>query len=498
MSALAAYDESSRLYEALKFAHYSYAAHKGKFLSYLAQNNDAMAAQELLIVLSLFDDYREKILSERQQTFFFDREQDTYDLAIDFAYSRLHNPQLSLEYAERSRGQNLRELMQHGAEITRAYGELDLRPARDDGAEKNLPPLSLGQIQQRLPEQVQVIEYAVLEKRMLIWLVTRSSVVTKSVDIDSAKLDEAVSTTVNQIRQRDDNGATASLKNLYRLLIEPVREQLDPNKALCFIPDKVLHYVPFGALMSDRSGNYLLNDFQIMTAPSAAVLTASTSQAVIKSSVKDERLLAIGNPTFDRRANPRLPDLPDAEREVEQIALRYASPRVLVKGDATRKSIMDELVRADVAHFAAHYEIDSKSSLASRLLVGPEAGERAHAQPDGLSSADIYRSKLTRTRLVILSGCTTGIEQQFGGEGAIGFARSFLVAGVPVVVASWWPVDSDATAELMIAFHRFRKVDKLPTIEALRRAQRELMGNARYRLPYYWAGFMVVGGYADF
>jgi CHAT domain-containing protein/TolA-binding protein len=499
MSALSAYDESSRLYEALGFAHYSYAAHKGKFLSYVAQNNDAMAAQELFTVLSLFDEYREKILSERQKTFFFDREQDTYNLAIDFAYSHLHDPQLSFEYAERSRAQNLRELMFHGAEVTHDYGELDLRATRDNSAQKTLPALRFSEIQQRLPEPVQVVEYAVLDKKVLIWLVTRSnSIVTKSVDVDAAKLDEAVATTLNQIRQRDDNGTTASLKNLYHLLIEPISESLDPNKVVCFVPDKSLHYVPFGALISGSSSNYLLHDFQIMSAPSATILNTSTSEAATRASAKDERLLAIGNPTFDRRANPSLADLPDAQREVEQIASRYAPRRVLVRGDATRQSIMDELVRADVAHFAAHYEIDSKSSLASRLLVGSEPVERAHAQPTGLTAADIYRSRLTRTRLVILSACTTGIEQQFGGEGAIGFARSFLVAGVPVVVASWWPVDSDATAELMIAFHRFRKVDKLSTIEALRRAQRELIANGRYQLPYYWAGFMVVGGYSDF
>lgn len=498
VSALSAYDESSRLYEALGFAHYSYAAHKGKFLSYVAQNNDAMAAQELFTVLSLFDEYREKILSERQRAFFFDREQETYNLAIDFAYSHLHNPQLSFEYAERSRAQNLRELMVHGAEITHDYGELDLRSTRDNSGQKVLPALSLSEIQQRLPEQVQVVEYAELEKKLLIWLVTRSNIVTKSVDVDAAKLDEAVATTLNQIGQRDDNGATASFKNLYHLLIEPISESLDPNKVLCFVPDKALLQVPFAALISGSSGNYLLHDFQIMTAPSATILNASTSQAASRASAKDERLLAVGNPTFDRRANPSLADLPDAQREVEQIASRYAPRRVLVRGDATRKSIMEELVRADVAHFAAHYEIDSKSSLASRLLVGLEPVERAHAQPAGLTAADIYGSRLTRTRLVILSGCTTGIEQQFGGEGAIGFARSFLVAGVPVVVASWWPVDSDATAELMIAFHRFRKLNKLSTIEALRRAQQELIANGRYQLPYYWAGFMVVGGYADF
>jgi CHAT domain-containing protein len=30
------------------------------------------------------------------------------------------------------------------------------------------------------------------------------------------------------------------------------------------------------------------------------------------------------------------------------------------------------------------------------------------------------------------------------------------------------------------------------------RAQEELMKRGDYRSPYYWAGFAVVGGYADF
>jgi CHAT domain-containing protein len=159
---------------------------------------------------------------------------------------------------------------------------------------------------------------------------------------------------------------------------------------------------------------------------------------------------------------------------------------------------MDEIPRADVAHFAAHYEVDPRSTLASKLLLAPDATRSAHQQRSGLSAGDIYGMNLARTRLVILAGCKTGIEQQFGGEGPVGFARSFLVAGVPVVVASLWPVDSDATSQLMIAFHRFRRGNHLPTTEALKLAQKEIMVREHYRHPYYWAGFIVIGGHSDF
>lgn len=497
-NALAAYEESSRLYEALDFAaHYSYAAHKGKFLSYLAQNNDAMAAQELQIVLNLFDEYREKILLERQKNLFFDREQDIYDLAIDFAYFRLHDQRRAFDYSEVCRARNLRDLMQHGAEVTPAANGLDLRSPQSAKAESTVP-LTVTEIQQQLPEGVQLVQYSLLEKKLLIWRLTRSDVFTKSVEVESSKLTELVTSALKQIEQRDENGAADSLKELYNLLIEPIKAQLDANMVLCFVPDKALLRVPFGALISTSSGRYLVQDYRVMTSPSATILIESSNKARALASLPEERLLAVGNPAFDRAANPKLSNLADAEREVEEIAPRYPFHPLLIGPQATRKSVTNELARANVAHFAAHYQIDVRSQLLSRLLLAPEPGEQSQAQLSGLDSGDIYQMHLRRTKLVVLSACQTGIEQQLRGEGPIGFARSFLVAGVPVVVASLWRVDSEATSELMILFHRFRRLDHLSTTDALARAQQEMMTHGNYRNPYYWAGFIALGGYSEF
>jgi CHAT domain-containing protein len=78
-------------------------------------------------------------------------------------------------------------------------------------------------------------------------------------------------------------------------------------------------------------------------------------------------------------------------------------------------------------------------------------------------------------------------------------SRPFMARGVPLVVSSLWPVDSDATAELMISFQRYRKGGGLPTAEALRRAQLDMRYGERqlYHLPYYWAAFNLTGGYAE-
>ena len=490
VKARAAYDESIQRYDALRFSHYSYSAHKGKFLSYRADNDDAHAAQELSVVLELFGEYRQKILEERQNSFFFDKEQDIYDLAIDFAYSRQNDSRRAFQYSEESRGRVLLDLLRNGGVVVDKQGP-DLRlPGR-----RMAEALTAEQIQETMPPNVQLLQYAVLKDQVLVWSITKSEVIARSSKIDAAGLASEVSDTLREIR-RGESDAARHLSTLYVLLIEPIENSLDREKVVCVIPDKDLNYVPFAALLSPKSNHYLIQDYRLMEAPSSSVFIHCTQAARDKAGRRDERLLAIGNPRFDREQYSQYPDLPAAEREARDIGSFYHSPRLFIGEQATVASIKSEMLRADIAHFASHYVIDPQSSLSSKLLLTKADGNE-HGELEG---RDICRMNLARTRLVVLSACQTGVERQFGGEGPSSFARQFLIAGVPEIVASLWAVDAEATAPLMIAFHRHRQLDHLPAVEALRRAQVEMLtdADARYARPYYWAPFVTIGGYAEF
>jgi CHAT domain-containing protein len=155
-----------------------------------------------------------------------------------------------------------------------------------------------------------------------------------------------------------------------------------------------------------------------------------------------------------------------------------------------------------VVHLALHSILDERFPLRSKFLLAKaplEAG-LAGAREGALFAYQLYGMNLPRTRLAVLSACQTGGGRYFAGEGVINMARPFIAAGVPLVVASLWPVDSGPTAELMIDLHKLRKVDGLSTAEALRRAQINMLRGPeeRFHRPYYWAPFVLIGGHAEY
>jgi hypothetical protein len=70
--------------------------------------------------------------------------------------------------------------------------------------------------------------------------------------------------------------------------------------------------------------------------------------------------------------------------------------------------------------------------------------------------------------------------------------NAFLTAGVPVVVATLWPVDDDVTVQLVEDFYRGLEEGKTVGI-ALQEAQLTVRSRAETSHPFYWAGFIAIG-----
>jgi CHAT domain-containing protein/lipoprotein NlpI len=492
--AVKAYDRSIELYGSLNFEYYSYAAHKGKLFCLIPGSDDRTASEELQRVLDLSERYRSKITLESQRLSFFNTEQRVYDLAIYHEFVSKTNPVKAFEYSEASRARSLLDEVRQGAAVLKkSYGP-------DIGTPAVTNSMSLAEIQHKMPDGAQIIQYAVLDERLLIWVVNKSQVRQEEVNIRAELLNEKARAYLERINRppTSDSPNQPGGEELYRVLIMPVEPFLDKSKFLCIVPDKILHYLPYNALISPTTGKYLIEDYDIGTAPSSSIFVYLTSSAARKAGTFGEKLLIAGDPRFSQLDFDSLGDLPSAAREVEAVSAFYDKPRVLLQEAATETSIKSEIEKVDVVHLAMHYVLNPRAEMLSGFPLTPEHSRSTGEENTNgfLQSYEIYDLNLSRVRLIVLSACQTGIEQQYQGEGAVSAARPFLVAGVPTVIASLWPVDSDASAELMANFHRHRVRDPLPVTQALRKAQIEMARSQdpRYRHPYYWAPFVAIGG----
>jgi len=483
--ALANYDQAISTYEQIKLDLYRYAAYKGRLLCSRALGDNAAVNRDLTTVLELFEQHRSQILEEENRNSFFDAEQAVYDIAVDYEYQK-HNNLAALNHAEASRSRSLLDAVQSGVRV-------EMNSAGPELAFDHVStPTDLETIRLHLPQGLRVLMYTVLEKKLLVWSLSRSEFSVFEKEVTSDGLNTDVNSYLNALTTERVSPAATTISlgtRLFETLLGPVVKTFHPGEVICIIPDKFLYRLPFGALISPESGRYVVEDMTMFYAPSLNVLWHCYEASLTKTQSGQGTILSIGNPTFDRKEHPDLSPLRDAEKEARAVSRFYDRSVLLLGAEANKERVMREMDSAEVIHFAGHYVIDGSSPLMSRMLLA--GGD--------LSAFEIAGKHLNQTKLAVLSACQTGLDKYYDSEGPVGLARSFIAAGVPMVVASEWPVDSDVTAVLMTSFHRNRR-SGLNTFESLRKAQMQMLHgpDELHHAAYYWAAFLCSGGYTEY
>ena len=99
--------------------------------------------------------------------------------------------------------------------------------------------------------------------------------------------------------------------------------------------------------------------------------------------------------------------------------------------------------------------------------------------------------------LAVLSACETANGKISPGEGVIGMSWTFFVAGTRSMLVSQGKVDSASTSQLMINFYQNLESTQNQSAgkkaAALQGAAVRVMRDDRFRHPFYWAGFVLVG-----
>jgi len=99
--------------------------------------------------------------------------------------------------------------------------------------------------------------------------------------------------------------------------------------------------------------------------------------------------------------------------------------------------------------------------------------------------------------LTVLSPCETANGRISPGEGVMGMSWAFFVAGTRSILVSQWKVNSWSTSTLMLNFYKGleskQSSSKLIKAIALRDASIKLLKDPRYRHPFDWSSFVLVG-----
>ena len=242
--------------------------------------------------------------------------------------------------------------------------------------------------------------------------------------------------------------------------------------------------------------HYLIEDYALSYALSLSVLREMTKEKV-GGEGREAFLVAFGNPVIgkDERRNEELCPLPEAETEVRIIAKKYGpTAKVLIGREASEKSFKALAPTYTRIHLATHGILDNRQPLYSHVLLTKSSDD---PENDGLLEAREIMNMNLRADLVVLSACETANGRIREGEGVVGMSWAFSVAGTRSMLVSQWKVNSASTSQLMMGFYQAlespNNVSKSKKAEALKGAALRLLKDRKYRHPFYWAGFVLIG-----
>jgi len=333
----------------------------------------------------------------------------------------------------------------------------------------------LEDIQEALPKDTTLIEYFATGDRLLAVVLTRDALEIHPVTLlpRVAGLLQMLRSQLAKFRLGEEyirrferplfQATQNHLRDLYRELLEPVRERLSGNH-LVLVPHGILHSLPFHALLDED--RYLIDDYSVSYAPSASIYTLCQG----RTSPPGDSCLVLGVP--DAQA-------PSIGEEVQAVASALESAQLFVGEAATEQVLRERGPASRWIHLATHGNFRQDNPMFSGIRLGQSF----------LSLVDLYQLRLP-AELITLSGCSTGLNVVAAADELVGLTRGLLAAGAQCLLLSLWDVHDRSTTEFMASFYGGLQKGETKA-QALQGAMKKL--RSRYPHPYYWAPFFLAG-----
>jgi CHAT domain-containing protein len=362
---------------------------------------------------------------------------------------------------------------------------------------------SMEQIRRNLKRNETLVEYFMTgtesaeKEQLYIFVVSRSDCQYYHAPVDSA-LHLHLETIMRNLHEFDPYKETGerfdSLKvalfGVYSEIVHPVESWLG-GRNLVIVPDEILSYIPFDALIThlDRDSitnyagvHYLLHDYYISY--------LYNSQLLKRKPFRGWRLPGVKTwiPEYASAPESSRGKLKGATEEVQSIlkVVRGSS----IQGSPDKQEIISLLEEPSILHLAMHSLVTDNADISPYFVLDsvadPTLSNRLH-------DYEINALNLC-TPMVVLSSCETAGGQLLKGEGIMSLSRSFLQAGAASVVHSLWPVEDVKSREIMVGFYGElnRGHSKRNALSIVKRGYLDQQPPF-YTHPYYWAAFQITG-----
>ncbi|MEM9847491.1 MAG: CHAT domain-containing tetratricopeptide repeat protein [Bacteroidota bacterium] len=289
--------------------------------------------------------------------------------------------------------------------------------------------------------------------------------------------------------------------DLYQILFDELPLNELQTKQVRIIPDGVLGYLPFDALLTnrvptDQVENYsaypfLHHRFQLSYTYSVALLQEMKR---IQHRPKQSVVLAFA-PIFESRKPLQLgqmsillPPLLQNIKSTKQILEMVAGQPYLGEA-AVKDAFLQNAGDYAYLHLASHAQMNDEN--ANYSFISFAQLEAQISKDQLLFVSELYNMKLN-AEMVVLSACETGVGELEEGEGIISLARAFSYAGAKSIVTSLWQVNDQYTGQLMLHFYENLAQD-FSKDKALHQAKQRMIEGGFQAHPYYWASFISIG-----
>ena len=183
-------------------------------------------------------------------------------------------------------------------------------------------------------------------------------------------------------------------------LLRPVSAELAAQgvEQVSIVAVRLLGLLPLQALPWDQAQTCMLDHFDCIVAPSAAVRAMCRARVPLAS---EGHALIVGNPL------PQTVPLDGAEQEARAVAaeVTISDVRLLVGKDADKDSVVAQMPGAHLVHLACHA---SASILDQSITAALVLAEDAPLRPEEIASIPDFQP-----RLVVASACESGVVQGY-------------------------------------------------------------------------------------